>query len=137
MDDRLFCKIIRGEIPCQKVYEDDGVFAFLDIHPVNPGHTLIVPKKHVTDVVSSDDATLASVVSAARKVSAAVMRGMGALGVNIEINNGAAAGQVIFHLHAHIIPRFEGDGFKHWPGKEYALGEASEVAEKINAELSV
>lgn len=136
MTDCLFCKIIRGEIPCEKVYEDGEVFAFLDIRPVNPGHTLVVPKKHVADLMVSDDATLGAVMSAARKLSAAALRATGAQGINIEVNNGVAAGQVIFHLHLHIIPRFEGDGFKHWPGKEYAAGEANAMAEKIRREMT-
>ena len=137
MTDCLFCKIVQGEIPCEKVYEDENVMAFLDIHPVNPGHILVVPKKHVVDFVSLDDATLASVVSVAKKVGAAVMRGAGAQGVNVMINNGAVAGQVVFHLHVHVVPRFEGDGFKLWPGKEYAAGEAGVMAQKIRVELSV
>ncbi len=136
MSDCLFCKIINGEIPSEKVYEDADVFAFLDIHPVNPGHVLVVPKKHVADAVASDDATLGAVMSAARKLSAAVMRATGASGFNMEINNGVSAGQVVFHLHLHIVPRFINDGLKHWPGKEYASGEAAAVAHKIKTALS-
>lgn len=136
MDDCLFCKIIRGDIPCRKVYEDEEVFAFLDIHPVNPGHTLVVPKKHVADMVASDDATLASVMSAARRLGEVLMDAGVAAGVNFMINNGAPAGQVIFHLHVHVIPRLSGDGCKLWVGKEYAAGEAETMAEKIKSELA-
>ncbi|MCA9384433.1 MAG: HIT family protein [Candidatus Nomurabacteria bacterium] len=132
---QLFLDIIAGKIPCEKVYEDDHVYAFLDIHPTNKGHVLVVPKKHSENLVDIDNETLSALIIAVKKIAAGVMQATGAQGFNIIQNNNEAAGQVIFHTHFHIIPRFENDGFKHWPGKPYEEGEAKEVAESIRASL--
>lgn len=134
--DCLFCKIAAGEIPSTKVYEDDTVFAFLDIHPVNIGHVLIVPKAHSANIYETPDETIAHMMVVAKKLSIAVKSSLKAAGINIEMNNDPVAGQVIFHTHLHIIPRFEGDGFTHWHGaRGYNEGEADEVAEKIRTEI--
>lgn len=136
MDSCLFCKIVVGEIPCTKVYEDDTVFAFLDIHPVNIGHTLIVPKVHSVNLYETPDETVAHMMVVAKKLSIAIKKGMNADGVNIEMNNEPVAGQIIFHTHLHIIPRFKGDGFTHWHGaRGYEDGEADEVSKKIQNSL--
>jgi histidine triad (HIT) family protein len=127
----IFCKIIAGEIPCDKVYEDDDVLAFLDINPTKPGHTLVVPKKHFLDLLDVDIETLKKIMAAAQKIGAAIKRGLNCGAFNIIQNNGAAAGQIVPHLHFHIIPRDEGDGLIHWPGKSYAAGAAAETARKI------
>jgi len=128
----LFCKIIAGEIPCTKVYEDDTVLAFLDIHPVNIGHTLVIPKVHHTNLYETPDKALSHMVVVTKKLSIAIKESLGAEGVNIEMNNDPVAGQIIFHTHLHIIPRFSGDGFTHWHGaRGYHDGEASEISEKI------
>lgn len=130
--DCLFCKIVAGAIPSTKVYEDDTVYAFLDIHPVNIGHTLIVPKVHVTNLYDIPSTTLAHMATVAQKLSIAIKKALSADGINIEMNNDPVAGQIIFHTHLHIVPRFEGDGFTHWHGKrDYYEGEAAEVAQKI------
>ena len=132
----IFCKIIRSELPSYKVYEDDKTIAFLDIRPVNAGHTLVVPKRHshnIFDVAPEDWAAVAEVV---RKLSIAIEKGVGADGVNIAMNNREHAGQVVHHPHVHIIPRFKGDGLKLMPQREYASSEAEETAEKIRASLS-
>jgi histidine triad (HIT) family protein len=131
MNDCLFCKIINGEIPAVKVYEDDHVLAFLDIHPVNPGHTLIVPKVHSDGLLDADDEVLKQMIVVTQKVAAAILRGLGYEAFNLEQNNGKIAGQVIPHLHWHIIPRTADDGLTHWPGTEYAEGEAVQIANKI------
>ncbi len=131
MDDCIFCKIIKGEIPCSKVYEDDNVLAFLDIAPNNKGHSLVLPKKHYRNILDTPDDILQELIKAIKKVSNAVKEGVDAEGVNVIINNEPAAGQIVFHLHAHIIPRFENDGFKHWPGGKYEEGEMDETREKI------
>jgi len=133
--DCIFCKIISGELPSAKVYEDEQVVAFLDIHPVRPGHTLVVPKTHCNDLFDCDPEVGAQMIKAAQKVGRAVIKGTGAEGVNFGINSGAAAGQVIFHLHMHVIPRKEGDGLKLWGQQEYGEGEMVEIAEKIKASL--
>ena len=136
MEDSIFTKIIQGEIPTRKVYEDENVFAFLDVNPVNPGHTLVVPKEPCVGLLDCDPDILAKVIQAVQKVAIAVKAGLGADGVNIHQNEGAAAGQKVFHLHFHIIPRFEGDGFTQWHGKPYASEkEANDAAEKIKQKL--
>jgi len=132
MESCLFCKIVAREIPSTIVYEDDAVFAFLDIHPVNIGHVLIVPKAHHANLYETPDETIAHMMVVAKKHSIAVKSALNADGINIEMNNDGPAGQIIFHTHLHIIPRFEGDGFTHWHGaREYNEGEADEVALKI------
>lgn len=134
--DCLFCKIIKGEIPSTKVYEDDTCYAFLDINPVNIGHTLLVPKAHSENLYDTPDETLSKLAPVLKKLSIAVKQGVGADGINIEMNNDPVAGQLIFHTHIHIVPRFEGDGFVHWKGaRGYNDGEMKEVAEKISKAL--
>jgi histidine triad (HIT) family protein len=131
--DSVFSKIIRREIPAEIVYEDENTLAFLDIAPVSPGHTLVVPKKPVQNIFDADDETLAAVMRTVRKIAPAVREAVDADGLNVHSNHGAAAGQIVFHMHFHLIPRFEGDNFNMWPHKEYAQGEPSEIAEKIRS----
>ncbi len=134
--DCLFCNITAGKIPCTKVYEDDTVLAFLDIHPVNIGHTLIVPKTHHTNLYETPDEVLSQMMSVAKKLSIAIKNALGTDGINIEMNNDSVAGQIIFHTHIHIVPRFSGDGFTHWNGaRGYRETEMAEVAQKISASL--
>lgn len=136
MTDCLFCKIISGEIPCTKVYEDDTVLAFLDIHPVNIGHTLVIPKAHYTNLYETPDETLAHMAVIVKKLSIAIKSAVGADGINIEMNNDHVAGQIIFHTHIHIIPRFSGDGFKHWHGaRDYKEGEVADVRNRIRTKI--
>jgi histidine triad (HIT) family protein len=104
----IFAKILRGELPCYKVYEDDKVFAFLDIMPRAPGHTLVLPKapaRNLLDVAPDD---LAAVMAAAQKIAKAAMRVFNADGITIQQFNENAGGQVVFHLHLHVIPRKSG-----------------------------
>jgi histidine triad (HIT) family protein len=131
MNDCLFCKIIRGEIPSTKIYENDKILAFLDINPVNPGHTLVVPKEHFADMLETPDEVLDEMIRAVKKIAPAILQATGAEGFNLGVNNGEAAGQLILHTHFHIMPRRAGDGLKHWPGKQYGEGEMVEVSEKI------
>jgi histidine triad (HIT) family protein len=130
----VFCKIVRGELPSFKVYEDEKTLAFLDIHPVNPGHTLVIPKaedtKNIFDVSPED---WRATTEATRKVAHALERATGADGVNIMMNNRSHAGQVIFHPHVHVIPRYKGDGLTQWKHKDYKEGEARSLQEKIVA----
>ena len=136
MRDCLFCKIIRGEVPSNKVYEDDETLAFLDIRPVNPGHTLVVPKKHSIDIFEIEGPEWDAVMKTTRIVTHALEKALSPDGVNLSMNNRAGAGQAVFHAHVHVMPRFENDGWKIWIGKQYAEGEATRVAEKIRARLS-
>ena len=133
MDDCIFCKIIKGEIPSQKVYEDDDFFAFLDINPVCPGHTLVVPKKHSYNVLDADNEVMEKLGPVLKKISQAVCRGMGTDSFNLNQNNGKLSGQAVEHLHWHIVPRYQDDGLRLWPGNPYPKGEDKIVAEKIRA----
>jgi histidine triad (HIT) family protein len=127
----IFCKIIAGEIPSYKVYEDDNSLAFLDIAPVNPGHTLVVSKKHFVNLEDTPEGILCQVISAVKKVGRAIKDGLGAEGYNINVNNDPVAGQIIPHLHFHIIPRRDGDGLKSWEQGKYKEGKAEEISKKI------
>lgn len=136
MADCIFCKIVQGEIPCAKLYEDDLVLSFLDINPINPGHTLVLPKKHYTNLFEIDPEVLKACTLASQKISAAVYKGVKANGLNFLQNNFRAAGQLIDHVHFHLIPRFENDGFMtSWPGKEYPPGGMEKTLKQVLAEL--
>jgi len=135
-EDTIFAKIIRREIPAHIVYEDDATLAFLDNNPTNPGHTLVVPKKAVRNIFDADDATLAALMHTIRKIAPVIKEAVGADGVNIHSNHEAAAGQEVFHLHFHIIPRFLNDGYKYtWGHTTYKEGEAVALAKDIAARL--
>jgi histidine triad (HIT) family protein len=131
MADCIFCKIVAGDVPCHRVYEDEATLAFLDVAPTNPGHTLLVPKAHYPDLLATPADVVAALVEALPRVARAVRAGSGADAFNVGINNGAAAGQVVFHTHLHVIPRFANDGYRSWGHKQYAPGEAEAVAERI------
>ncbi len=108
----IFCDIIAGKAPASIVYEDDVVIAFMDLFPINPGHTLVVAKKHIARVTELDDATAARMMAVARDIAAAIYRSpIRADGVNLTLADGAAAGQEVPHAHLHVIPRYRGDGF--------------------------
>jgi histidine triad (HIT) family protein len=131
-NDCIFCKIVRGELPSFTVYEDEKTLAFLDIHPTNPGHTLVIPKadntQNIFDVSAED---WAATTETARKVAHAVEKGMSADGVNIMMNNRSGAGQIVHHPHIHVIPRYKGDGLTHWKHRDYKNDEAEVVSKKI------
>jgi histidine triad (HIT) family protein len=130
--DCLFCKICTGEIPSDKVYEDADFLAFLDIKPLNQGHTLIIPKEHYKDIFELPDEVLVKMSVLVKKLSIAVKEATKAEGINIKVNNGAPAGQDVFHVHFHIIPRYEKDGYEPWRGKPYDSDQVkSEMSEKI------
>ncbi len=135
MNDCLFCKIIKGEIPSVKVYEDENSIAFLDINPINRGHTLLIPKEHSRNIFDIKEETFKNLIPTLQKISLAVKKGTNADGINIGINNEPVAGQVVFHTHIHIIPRFEQDGLKSWQGEQYKNGEMEKVAEKIKSNV--
>lgn len=131
MNDCLFCKIVSGEIPRWKIYEDGKTFALLTINPVTDGHTLVVPKNHSTNIFDVEPADWAATMETVRKLAPAVEKAMGATGVNIMMNNREHAGQIIDHPHVHIIPRKENDGLEAWTQHEYEDGEADKVRDKI------
>ena len=136
MDDCIFCKIAAGQIPADIIYEDGDTVAFLDIRPNNPGHALVIPRVHTKNIFEISDQGLETLMKTVKRVAEGVRVGMKADGVNIAMNNEPAAGQVVFHTHMHIIPRFTEDGYKHWPHKEYSEGESARVAERIRKSLS-
>jgi histidine triad (HIT) family protein len=135
MSDCLFCKIASGEVPCDKVYEDKQFLVFLDISPVNKGHLLVIPKEHYEDLMTVPDDVLGEYFGVVKRAGEALLSGLGCDGFNVMQNNKSAAGQVIFHSHTHVIPRFEGDGFKHWKGSEYGEGETIIFKDKISQYL--
>lgn len=132
----IFCKIVAGEIPSDKVYEDDEVMAFLDIRPISRGHSLVVTKKHFPDFLSTDDSALENLIPKIKKIASAVMKSVKADGVNISTNHGAAAGQVVFHLHFHLIPRFTSDHLAPWPHQESEPTSRAEIAQEIKKHLA-
>jgi len=134
--DCIFCKIAAGEITSVKIFEDDDVLAFLDIGPISDGHTLIIPKQHCETVDKCDPLILEKVASKLVVIAGAAKRAVGCDGYNVLCNNGRAAGQLVDHLHFHIIPRNDGDGiFDKWPSFEYPDGKAQAIAEKIKENL--
>ena len=137
--DCIFCKIIQGEIPSAKVYEDEEVFAFLDISQVTKGHTLIIPKKHVENIYETNEEIASSLFARVPKIANALKKAYQPAGINILNNNGKAAGQTVFHIHIHLIPRYdESDGYDaNWTtnGEAYTSDDLAEIANKIAAEL--
>lgn len=114
-DSCIFCRIVKGELPSTRVFENDDVLAFLDINPVSSGHTLLIPKAHYETLLDLPAGLSAKMLPALAQVGKAVMTAVNADGFNCLQNNFAASGQIVFHSHWHIIPRFEGDGLTHWP----------------------
>ena len=136
--DCIFCKIIAGQIPATKIYEDDKVLAFLDIGPISDGHTLVVPKQHYEKVHECPPEVLADIWAKLGKIAGAVSSAMNSDGYNVLCNNGRAAGQLVDHLHFHIIPRMTGDGvFNRWPAFKYPEGKIEKLAEKIQGKRYV
>ena len=132
MEDCIFCKIIKGEIPCTKVYEDENIVSFLDIAPANKGHCLVVPKEHYETIVDAPDEIINYSMKVAKKISKAMSASLANEGFNVLINSKKVAGQLVPHLHMHIIPRFKGDGISlNWRPKKYRDKEIGEFAEKI------
>ena len=135
MEEPIFMKIIRREISAEILYEDGATLAILDVAPNNPGHTLVIPKEPARNIFDISEESWVAVMKVVRRLAPVVKEAMGAEGINIHMNNEAAAGQVVFHPHVHIIPRHSGDGFTHWHGAPYAKGEAAETAQKIRNAL--
>lgn len=120
MNDCIFCRIVRGELPATKVYEDDEVLAFMDIGPIVKGHVLVIPKPHFDPLTAVPPALLGRVMAVVQKVAAAQVAGLHAEGVNLHQSNGACAGQVVPHVHFHVIPRFAQDGHRwNWNAQAY------------------
>ena len=126
--DCLFCRIAAGEVPANIVYENKNVMAFLDIAPVNHGHTLVIPKKHYANMEEIGEEDLCEVAKAIKMVGKSLKDNLEVEGYNIQENNDAASGQIIPHIHFHIIPRSASDGLNLWPqGRPEALQAALQV----------
>ena len=136
--DCIFCKIVAGEIPCTKVYEDEDILCFMDIGPIIKGHTLVIPKKHYDPITQTPDDVLCKLITTAKRVAAAQCDSLQADGCNIIQNNGKVSGQEVPHIHFHVIPRFEQDGHHwNWDAKTYAsMDEMNALAERIKVALS-
>lgn len=137
MADCIFCKIVRGELPCTKLLEDADVLAFMDIGPIQPGHALLIPKKHYERTVEMSGEEVAGLMRHLPRLAKAIVAATGADGYNVFQMNGACAGQVVPHVHFHIIPRRNGDGIRFgWPAKKYAEGEMDVLARMIRSCLT-
>lgn len=135
MTDCIFCKIAKKEIPSSIVYEDDKVMAFLDIYPVNKGHTLVISKAHYETMLDLPDNLLGELIKTSKKIAKAIMKATKADGFNLGMNNYKAAGQLVPHAHLHLIPRFNDDGLKHWPQGSYKEGEMKPIEESIRKNI--
>lgn len=131
MTDCLFCKIIKGDIPAETIGESEHFICFLDIKPINKGHALIAPKQHFKDFTEFPESLAKEFVTFAKDMAQKITTVMKADSFNLSMNNGAASGQVIFHQHTHIIPRYNDDGLKSWPHKETTSHELKKIAEQI------
>ncbi len=135
MNECIFCKIVRGDIPSYKIYEDDKVSAFLDIMPVNKGHVLVVPREHYENMIDAPSEVLCNIMAVIKKIIPAILKSVDAKGFNLGMNNGEIAGQAVPHLHFHIMPRFSNDGHRLFEQGAYNSGEAEEIQEAIVNDL--
>ncbi len=132
----VFARIVSGEIPAIKIYEDEHTLAFLDIAPASRGHTLVVPKQEYTDLLTIPPELLAVVHQTVQRVAQAIQDALQPHGINIIQNNGTAAGQAVFHYHVHIIPRWEGDrAIRLWNGQEAETNELYMLANLIRDKI--
>lgn len=132
----IFCNILKNEKTASYVYKDNRIIAILDIRPVNEGHTLVIPKKHYENIYEIPDEEVAYLFTIAKRVANAVKKATNADGISIFQNNGRAAGQVIFHVHVHIIPRHEGQR-SHRLSHDASRKRLDEVARKIRKHLTL
>ena len=132
MQECIFCKIVRGEIPCAKLAETDKILSFLDVSPVNKGHALVIPKEHYENLLELETEELTECTEIIQNVARAVVKVTGAEGFNVLQNNSECAGQVVPHVHFHIIPRRPDDGFSFgWRQGSYDAGEMEALSVSI------
>ena len=137
MESCIFCRIIEGSLPANKIFENRETIAFLDIGPVHPGHSLVIPRKHFKDIFDCDENIMGEVMKTAKKISGPIMKAVKADGINIGMNNKESAGQEVFHAHVHVIPRYREDGLRHWKKEDFRdENHRKEVHENIMKELS-
>jgi histidine triad (HIT) family protein len=135
MRDCIFCRIAAGEAPAERVLETPGVLAFLDIAPVNYGHTLVIPKAHYQNLLELPDALWTEMGQVSRRVAQALQATLDAQGFNLGMNNFEAAGQEVFHVHLHVIPRYHTDGLKLFPQASYKPGDREKTGEQLRRAL--
>ena len=138
MADCVFCQIVNGKIPADKVFENESFIVILDIHPASKGHSLVIPKKHVDRITDMDDQLLGEMAAVAKKVANGMQKSLGADGINFMVNNGKVAGQLIDHAHMHVIPRFSADKIDFgWNPHKYEANEIKELAERIRNSIRI
>lgn len=136
MAECVFCRIASGELASWKIWEDETVYAFLDINPVTEGHTLVIPKAHSSDIAGMSEPEVAALALALRRIAPAAARAVNAEGFNILNNCGGASGQTVEHVHFHVIPRKSADGRGYrWITGTYEEGKGKELAERIVAAI--
>ena len=135
-DQNIFAKILRGELPCHKVYEDDMTFAFMDISPRADGHVLVLPKAAARNMLDADRSDLAAMAATVQKIARAQMKAFGADGITVQQFNENAGGQVVFHLHTHVIPRHEGVALRPHTGEMADDDGLKENAQRLQAALN-
>jgi histidine triad (HIT) family protein len=135
-ESNVFAKVLRGEIPCHKLYEDEDTLAFLDIMPRTEGHTLVITKENARDLFDVSPQALAKLMAVVQKLAPKIQKAVGAEGVLIQQFNGSAAGQTVFHLHVHIVPRKAGEMLKPHAGKMEDQAKLAATAEKIRKKLT-
>jgi histidine triad (HIT) family protein len=132
----IFCKIVRKQAPASIIYEDATVMAFIDIRPLNIGHSLVIPKAHYVDIYEIQENELSNVHKVTKQIAIAIKKATKADGISIIQQNGKAAGQDIFHLHVHVVPRFEGQKLPRFSSlKEVERAKLDDIAKKIKRQL--
>jgi histidine triad (HIT) family protein len=137
MDHCIFCKIVRGDIPCSKIYEDELVFAFLDISPICKGHCLVIPKEHYQSISTVPENVAGRMTHIAGRIGISFKRALDVDGFNFHLSDGACAGQVVMHAHMHVVPRHPEDAF-HWNWRQLSYesnAEKDDFLQKIKAKL--
>jgi len=135
MRDCIFCRIAAGQAPVVKILETPKVLAFLDIAPVNYGHTLVIPREHYQNLLDLPDELWMEMGQVCRRVAQALRKAFFAQGINVGMNNFEAAGQVVFHAHLHVIPRYFSDGLRLFPQEDYKPGDMEKVGSQLRQAL--
>ena len=133
--DCLFCKIINKEIPSKVIYEDDNYLSFLDINPNTKGHILVIPKKHVKNFTELTEEQATELIKIVKKIAPKLVSILGVEDYNLALNNGSVAGQIIDHVHWHIIPRYKDDGLKHWGSNQEEIDRLEETFNKLKDKI--
>ncbi len=134
MEECVFCRIIDGKIPCSRIAESENFLVFLDANPITEGHALVVPRQHSTNLLDLPEYLGNEFLELTQRTAQAIISITGATGFNLGMNNGPAAGQLVMHTHFHIIPRYEGDGLRLWPGRKASPGDLRRLAERIHVQ---